>query len=140
LLELEVTENIVLERDGAAARTILERIRAMGVGVAFDDFGTGYASLTHLRHFPLSRLKIDRSFVRELQSDAGNAAIVAAVAGLGKRLGISVIAEGVEDAQILSLLQEAGCDEGQGYLFGKPMPAQMIELLLKTGERTPVAA
>jgi diguanylate cyclase (GGDEF)-like protein/PAS domain S-box-containing protein len=131
LLELEVTENIVLEQGGTQARAMLECIRAMGVGVAFDDFGTGYASLTHLRQFPLSRLKIDRSFVRDLQSDQANAAIVSAVAQLGKRLGISVTVEGVEDAQLLTLLEVAGCDEGQGYLFGKPMPALMMERLLE---------
>jgi diguanylate cyclase (GGDEF)-like protein/PAS domain S-box-containing protein len=129
LLELEVTEDILLDQDGAAEE-LLRRIRAMGVGIAFDDFGTGYASLTHLRRFSLDRLKIDRSFVRDLGTDTESAAIVAGVAGLGKRLGISVIAEGVEDAQLLAPLLEAGCDEGQGYLFGKPMPADRIEQML----------
>jgi EAL domain-containing protein (putative c-di-GMP-specific phosphodiesterase class I) len=134
LLELEVTENILLDRNGAA-QALLARIRAVGVGIAFDDFGTGYASLTHLRRFALDRLKIDRSFVRDLESDAENAAIVTAVAGLGKRLRISVIAEGVESAEVVAPLLDAGCDEGQGYLFGKPMPAEGIEQILVAAEQ-----
>jgi diguanylate cyclase (GGDEF)-like protein/PAS domain S-box-containing protein len=135
LLELEVTENILLDRNGAAG-ALLASIRAMGVSIAFDDFGTGYASLTHLRQFELDRLKIDRSFVRDLENDADSAAIVTAVAGLGKRLGISVIAEGLEHVTAVAPLLEAGCEEGQGYLFGKPMPAEEIEkMLLATDQR-----
>ena len=106
------------------------RIRALGVGIAFDDFGTGYASLTHLRRFPLDRLKIDRSFVRDLESDAESAAIVTAVGGLGRRLGITIVAEGVEGIAVVAPLLQVGCDEGQGYLFGKPMPADIDQMLV----------
>ena len=129
LLELEITEKILLRTDSATEQ-LLGQIREMGVGLAFDDFGTGYASLTHLKRTPLSRLKIDRSFVRDLATDADSAAIVSAIAGLGKRLGLSIIAEGVEEAFILKLLGEMGCDEAQGYLFGKPMPAAEFSRLL----------
>jgi len=129
LLELEVTEKILLDSDSAAEQ-LLRQIRGMGVSLAFDDFGTGYASLTHLKRSPLSRLKIDRSFVRDLATDHDSAAIVAAIAGLGKRLGLSIIAEGVEDVSLLEPLHEMGCDEAQGYLFGKPMPAAEFSRLL----------
>ena len=105
----------------------MRRIRAMGVGIAFDDFGTGYASLTHLKQFPLGRLKIDRSFVRDLATNDQSTAIVSAIAGLGRRLGLSIVAEGVEDASVVTALLDMGCDEAQGYLFGKPMPASDIE-------------
>jgi EAL domain-containing protein (putative c-di-GMP-specific phosphodiesterase class I) len=113
----------------------------MGVSIAFDDFGTGYASLTHLKRFPLDRLKIDRSFVRDLEVDSGSAAIVAAIGGLGMRLGLSIVAEGVEDARLLTPLREMGCDEVQGYLFGKPMDAASIErALAASGGTWPVPA
>jgi diguanylate cyclase (GGDEF)-like protein/PAS domain S-box-containing protein len=125
-LELEVTENILLGLDDATG-DLLRRIRAMGVGIAFDDFGTGYASLTHLKQFPLGRLKIDRSFVRDLATNDQSTAIVSAIAGLGRRLGLSIVAEGVEDASVVTALLDMGCDEAQGYLFGKPMPASDIE-------------
>jgi len=122
LLELEITEKIFLHGDDAT-EALLGQIRGLGVSLAFDDFGTGYASLTHLKRSTLNRLKIDRSFVRHLATDCESAAIVSAIAGLGKRLGLSIVAEGVEDAHLLEPLREMGCDEAQGYLFGKPMPA-----------------
>jgi EAL domain-containing protein (putative c-di-GMP-specific phosphodiesterase class I) len=136
LLELEVTENILLDQS-SGAQALLARLHSMGVIIALDDFGTGYASLTHLRQFSLDRLKIERSFVCDLGSNSQNAAIVAAVAGLGKRLGMSVIAEGVESAQLVPLLLETGCDEGQGYLFGRPMPADGIGHMLAPAEPDP---
>jgi diguanylate cyclase (GGDEF)-like protein/PAS domain S-box-containing protein len=128
-LELEVTENILLDQDRRVAE-LLGHIQAMGVSIAFDDFGTGYASLTHLNSFPLDRLKIDRSFVRDLEADSGSAAIVAAIAGLGKQLGLSIIAEGIEDARLVAPLLKMGCDEAQGYLFGKPMDATSVQQML----------
>ena len=134
LLELEVTEKILLDSD-RATQQLLGQIREIGVGLAFDDFGTGYASLTHLKRTPLSRLKIDRSFVRDLATDHDSAAIVSAIAGLGKRLGLSIIAEGVEDSSQLETLREMGCDEAQGYLFGKPMPAAEFSRLLAADAR-----
>jgi diguanylate cyclase (GGDEF)-like protein/PAS domain S-box-containing protein len=126
LLELEVTEDILLEDDDRA-RDIFCRIQALGVRIAFDDFGTGYASLTYLKKFPLDRLKIDKSFVRELRANSDDAAIVGTTINLTKLLGLSVIAEGIEDRTTADLLKSMGCEEGQGYYFGRPMPAAEFE-------------
>jgi EAL domain-containing protein (putative c-di-GMP-specific phosphodiesterase class I) len=121
LLELEVTEDILLQDKGAVL-SIVCGLQALGVRLVFDDLGTGYGSLGYLKTFPLDGLKIDRSFVRELMLDASDAAIVGSTIELGKRLGLSVIAEGIEDNATAELLNEMGCKEGQGYYFGKPMP------------------
>ena len=126
LLELEVTENILLEDDKKALETFT-RIRELGVGMAFDDFGTGYASLTYLKTFPINRLKIDQSFVRELRMGTSDAAIVGSTITLGRLLGLSVIAEGIENAATADLLRSMGCEEAQGYHFGRPMPATEFE-------------
>ncbi len=126
LLELEVTESILLE-DDARALEVFRSIQELGVHIAFDDFGTGFASLTHLKKFPLDRLKIDKSFVHKLQPDSDDMAIVGATISLGKLLGLSVIAEGIEDGATADLLRNKGCDEGQGYYFGRPMPAAEFE-------------
>src|SRR4029079_18600058 len=126
LLELEVTENILLEDDEVALETF-KRIQALGVDIAFDDFGTGYASLTYLKKFPLDRLKIDQSFVRGLRANSDDAAIVGSTINLVKRLGLSVIAEGIEDFATAELLKSMGCEEGQGYYFGPPVPAAEFE-------------
>ncbi len=126
LLELEVTENILLE-DDERARGIFRRLQDLGVNIAFDDFGTGYASLTYLKKFPLDRLKIDKSFVRELRVDSDDAAIVGSTINLAKLLGLSVIAEGIEERATADLLESMGCEEGQGYYFGPPMPATEFE-------------
>ena len=126
LLELEVTESILLEDDERALE-IFRLIQNLGVRIAFDDFGTGYASLTYLKKFPLDRLKIDKSFVSKLRANSDDMAIVGATISLGKLLGLSVIAEGIEDHATADLLQGRGCDEGQGYYFGRPMPASEFE-------------
>jgi EAL domain-containing protein (putative c-di-GMP-specific phosphodiesterase class I) len=126
LLELEVTESILLEDDERALE-IFRQIQALGVHIAFDDFGTGYASLTYLKKFPLNKLKIDRSFVHKLRENSDDLAIVGATITLGKLLGLSVIAEGIEDKATADLLSNRGCDEGQGYYFGRPMPAEEFE-------------
>jgi diguanylate cyclase (GGDEF)-like protein/PAS domain S-box-containing protein len=126
LLELEVTENILLEDDQVALETF-HRIQSLGVHIAFDDFGTGYASLTYLKKFPLDRLKIDKSFVTDLRADSDDAAIVGSTINLGKSLRLSVIAEGIEDRATADLLKSMGCEEGQGYFFGLPMPAAEFE-------------
>jgi diguanylate cyclase (GGDEF)-like protein/PAS domain S-box-containing protein len=126
LLELEVTENILLEDDQGALETF-NRIQDLGVRIAFDDFGTGYASLTYLKKFPLDRLKIDKSFVSEIRVNSDDAAIVGSTINLGKLLGLSVIAEGIEDLATVDLLKSMGCEEGQGYYFGPPMPAAEFE-------------
>jgi diguanylate cyclase (GGDEF)-like protein len=121
-LELEVTESVLLASEDKALDQ-LRVLRGMGVHIAMDDFGTGYSSLTQLRVFPFDRLKIDRSFVRDLCAGGDAAAIVRAVAGLGRSLGIRVTAEGVETEAQLEGLRAEGCDAAQGYLFGRPVPA-----------------
>jgi diguanylate cyclase (GGDEF)-like protein len=126
LLELEVTENIVLEDDQAALE-IFRRIRELGVHIAFDDFGTGYASLAYLKKFPLDRLKIDKSFVSDIRKNSDDAAIVSTIIGLSRSLGLSVIAEGIEDSDTAELLRRMGCQEAQGYHFGQPIPAAEFE-------------
>jgi diguanylate cyclase (GGDEF)-like protein/PAS domain S-box-containing protein len=126
LLELEVTEDILLLDEQRVLDTF-QRIQELGVRVVFDDFGTGYASLSYLKKFPLDGLKIDRSFVLELRADSDDAAIVGSTIGLSKQLGLSVIAEGIENRATADLLISMGCEEGQGYFFGRPMPAAAFE-------------
>jgi diguanylate cyclase (GGDEF)-like protein/PAS domain S-box-containing protein len=126
LLELEVTEDILVV-DAQRVLEIFLRIQRLGVRIVFDDFGTGYASLSYLKEFPLDGLKIDRSFVRELCANADDAAIVGSTIGLSKQLGLSVIAEGIEDRATADLLASMGCLEGQGYYFARPMPAAEFE-------------
>ena len=122
LLELEVTENVLLADDERTIETFAA-LRRAGIRIAFDDFGTGYASLTHLRRFPIDCLKIDRSFVMEIEKNPQDSVIVRSVIDLTRALGISVIAEGIEDARAAALLRSMGCLEGQGYFFGRPMKA-----------------
>ena len=122
LLEVEITETTVLGLDESTIEP-LRRLRDLGVGIAFDDYGTGYASLSLLKRYPLTRLKIDREFVRDLRTDPDDAAIVKAVIALGASLGLDVIAEGIETPEQASALAGLGCREAQGYLFGRPMPA-----------------
>jgi EAL domain-containing protein (putative c-di-GMP-specific phosphodiesterase class I) len=136
LLELEVTEDVLLE-DDERARELFRRLRALGVGIAFDDFGTGYASLSYLKKFPLDRLKIDRYFVRDLRVDSHDAAIVSSTITLAKLLGLSVIAEGIEDRAAADLLSSMGCAEGQGFYFGRPMPAKELEQRFLVEEAEP---
>jgi len=127
-LELEITEGILLH-DTAATLATLGRLRALGIGIALDDFGTGYSSLSYLCRFPFSKLKVDRSFVTNMANDAA-AAVVQAVVTLGRGLGMRVIAEGIETKAQLDLLRAMGCDEGQGYLLGRPCPADVFEHLI----------
>jgi diguanylate cyclase (GGDEF)-like protein/PAS domain S-box-containing protein len=126
LLELEVTEDILLH-DEPRVLDIFRRIQALGVRIVFDDFGTGYASLSYLKKFPLDGLKIDRSFVLDILTDADDAAIVGSTVSLSRQLGLSVIAEGIENRATADLLLRLGCEQGQGYFFGKPMPAGAFE-------------
>lgn len=130
-LELEVTETVLLATAEAALGQLLA-LRARGVGVAMDDFGTGHSSLTQLRAFPFDRLKIDRSFVKDLPRGGDAAAIVRAVAGLGRSLGITVTAEGVETEEQLNGVREEGCDAAQGYLFGRPVPLATVPEVIGT--------
>jgi EAL domain-containing protein (putative c-di-GMP-specific phosphodiesterase class I) len=135
LLELEVTEDILLLDEQRVLDTFL-RIQEFGVRVVFDDFGTGYASLSYLKKFPLDGLKIDRSFVLDLHADSDDAAIVSSTVGLSKKLGLSVIAEGIENRATADVLLSMGCEEGQGYFFGRPMPAKVFEDQFLTARET----
>ena len=126
-LEIEITENTVL-RNNKQCMKGLAKLRALGVGIAFDDFGTGFASLSLLQKYPLTRLKIDRTFVARIDREAGDEAIVTAVIGMARSLGLAVIAEGVETAKQEAALARLGCDEVQGYRYGRAMPASEIPL------------
>ena len=128
-LEVEITETTLLQDDATTLATLMA-LRGMGIRVSMDDFGTGYSSLSYLRKYPFDKIKIDQSFVRELSHAAESHAIVQAIIGLGAALGMVVTAEGVETEEQLALLQAAGCNEAQGYLFGRPRPAIEIRRLL----------
>jgi len=128
-LELEVTESVFLDATADTMKTLHE-LRAMGISVALDDFGTGYSSLSYLRSFPFNKIKIDQSFVRDLMTCKESMSIVRAVIGLGKSLGIMTIAEGVETPAQLDKLREKGCTEVQGYLFGRPRPADEVSAMI----------
>jgi diguanylate cyclase (GGDEF)-like protein/PAS domain S-box-containing protein len=130
-LELEITESLLID-DYEGSLATLHRLRELGVRIALDDFGTGYSSLTYLRQFPFDRIKIDKGFVAEITTRQDCAAIVSAVAGLGRNLGISITAEGIETRDQLVMVRAAGCTEAQGFLFGRPAPAADIVHLLAT--------
>jgi diguanylate cyclase (GGDEF)-like protein/PAS domain S-box-containing protein len=134
LLELEVTENVAMIR-GAGVTRAFEELRALGVGIAIDDFGMGYSSLDYLRRYPIGTLKIDRSFVGEVEVDNHSRAIAKTVVVLAKTLGLNVVAEGVETQHQLDFLVDCGCVEAQGYLLGMPMPAEEFAQLLAESAR-----
>jgi EAL domain-containing protein (putative c-di-GMP-specific phosphodiesterase class I) len=127
-LELEITENVALDFGDTA---VLQKIRDRGISLAFDDFGTGYASLSYLTRFPLSRIKIDRSFIGKITDDAGDAAIVRSLIAMAHNLGLEVVAEGVETTAQAAFLLNQKCEEAQGYLYSKPLPAAEFEAYLR---------
>ena len=130
-LELEVTESMVMH-DPQRATVILERLNEMGVAIAIDDFGTGYSSLSYLKRFPIDYIKIDQSFVRGIPLDAEDVGITNAIIAMAKTLDVKLIAEGVDNAEQLSFLKQAGCNEVQGYLISSPMPADALRRFLRT--------
>ncbi|OJB20521.1 histidine kinase [Burkholderia ubonensis] len=138
-LEIEVTETALLHDEGKAVAD-LRALRAMGVRVALDDFGTGFSSLAHLRAFPFDKIKIDGSFVRDAVTRPDCAAVVCAVADLGKRLGVTTVAEGVETEEQLACITEAGCREVQGFLLGRPEPGERDAPAIQWIERAALAA
>ncbi len=141
-LELEITESILVQSVDDTLTT-LKRIRAMGLRVSVDDFGTGYSSLTYLKRFPIDTLKIDQSFTRDIATDAGDAAITAAIIAMSQGLKMAVIAEGVETEEQRDHLLQRGCRLMQGYLFGRPVPADQFRLLLEqqaAGQKRPARA
>lgn len=129
-LEIEVTETVFLEDAAGAVETALNELHSAGVGIALDDFGTGYASLSHLSRFPVSCVKIDRSFVTRMMAEPDAAVIVKAIIGLAKNLNIQTVAEGVETANQWKELSRKGCDVAQGYLIAKPMHADRVPYFL----------
>jgi EAL domain-containing protein (putative c-di-GMP-specific phosphodiesterase class I) len=126
-LELEVTESVFLDPSKIAITKTLHEVTEMGVHLAIDDFGTGYSSLGYLKHFPFDRIKIDKSFVRDIGAEANADAIVKAIIALGRSLGKSVTAEGVETEHQLAFLRHHTCDEVQGYLLAQPTSATETE-------------
>jgi EAL domain-containing protein (putative c-di-GMP-specific phosphodiesterase class I) len=129
LLELELTERTVMA-GGDATIALLQRIKRCGVRLSLDDFGTGYCSLSYLKHFPVDALKIDRAFVRDVETDSDTAAITQAIIAMARSLAKTVVAEGVETEAQAGYLREAGCEQLQGFLFGAPMDAVAFGKLL----------
>jgi diguanylate cyclase (GGDEF)-like protein/PAS domain S-box-containing protein len=136
-LDLELTESLVMD-NAEEFIAKLRALKALGVQLSVDDFGTGYSSLSYLKQFPVDRLKLDKSFVRHVVTDKGDAAIAQAVIRLGQILELAVTAEGVETEEQLAFLRRYGCDEAQGYLFSPPLPAGAFEALWREGRLAPV--
>ena len=135
-LDLEITESTLM-RDEAQAITLLQKLRDIGLGLSLDDFGTGYSSLSHLRKLPIDTLKIDRSFVQRIESDPRGSALVGSIIGMAKVLGLKVVVEGVETTEQRELLVDLGCDEIQGFLFSRPLPAAEIPALMSANGQSP---
>jgi EAL domain-containing protein (putative c-di-GMP-specific phosphodiesterase class I) len=130
LLELELTESVLIS-DSDSVENRLRALKAMGVTVSIDDFGTGYSSLAYLRRFSVDKLKIDQSFVRDLVRSPDDVGIVRAIIQMAFSLGLKTIAEGVESESMAQLLTDLGCEEGQGYVFARPMPADEAAAWMK---------
>jgi EAL domain-containing protein (putative c-di-GMP-specific phosphodiesterase class I) len=131
-LELELTEGVLMD-DAKFTASVLQELKGMGIRLAADDFGTGYSSLSYLREFPIDILKIDRSFINQITADCDGSTIVDAIISMGKSLKHVVVAEGIETQEQRAYLQAHHCQEGQGYLFSRPLPAPQFAALLQTG-------
>ena len=138
-LELEITETFVLDLVGSQ-RDVLAALRALGVGLAIDDFGTGYSSLSYLKQLPVTTLKIDRSFVRDMARDSRDMMLVGSIIGIAHSLGLTVVAEGIEEMDQMTILTVQECDEIQGYLIAKPMSAEQVKIFLMEPPRASMAA
>jgi predicted signal transduction protein with EAL and GGDEF domain len=135
-LELEITESFFMGHAEKSMAT-LDALRELGISIAIDDFGTGYSSLSYLKRLSIDRLKIDRSFVMDIPDDKDDAAIVSTIIAMAKKLGLSVIAEGVENQGHITFLNEEGCDEMQGFFFSKPLPQDEFEKLFLVSTLNP---
>ena len=136
-LTLEITETTAMS-DADASMTVLQALSDMGVDLSIDDFGTGYSSLMYLKRLPANELKIDRGFVRDLERDSDDAAIVSAIVALGQALGLRIVAEGVETGMQQDFLTQLGCDSLQGYLLGHPLPAERFIVEIHRSEQSAV--
>jgi EAL domain-containing protein (putative c-di-GMP-specific phosphodiesterase class I) len=133
-LELEITENIAVHNEESVI-AVLEELRALGIQIAIDDFGTGYSSLSYLKRFPIDKLKIDQSFVRDYQPSTPDDGIIRAIIAMARSLNLKVVAEGVETLEQSDFLLANGCDEVQGYFYGKPMAENDIAALMGRAAR-----
>ncbi|MBP0445262.1 EAL domain-containing protein, partial [Roseomonas sp. SSH11] len=137
-LEIEITEGVLLAETEETLAT-LRRLRAAGVRIAMDDFGTGYSSLVYLQKFPFDKVKIDRSFIRNLEADPSAAAILRAILRMSQALGLRTLAEGVESAEEAEMLRQEGCEAAQGFFFAPPLPPEELARLLAQPELVRVA-
>jgi EAL domain-containing protein (putative c-di-GMP-specific phosphodiesterase class I) len=128
-LEIEITESVLLQ-ESEVNLAILHRLSDLGIAIALDDFGTGYSSLSYLRKFPFTRIKIDRSFVGNIEEEGESQAIIRAITSLGHSLGMAITAEGVETQQQLTHVRSNGCNEVQGYFFSPPVDAEAIQAII----------